>query len=170
MPLKNSLIHADAQILETAYLKKVGLGGAVAEDIGEPADPAQPPSGDDAPTANRFHMPLTKPTRIRSKRHLAFVASQPCLICKTNPCDAHHVKIAQPRALGRKVSDEYTVPLCRKHHQDLHRNGSEAAWWENMQIAPIPIAKELWELSPAHAAPAHTSQISDLKQAENHKT
>src|SRR5262249_56138256 len=94
---------------------------------------------------------LTKPVRRRRKIHLAFVASQPCLICKASPCDAHHLKIAQPRSLGRKVSDEFTVPLCRKHHQDLHRHGNEANWWANMQVVPMPIARALWETSPAQS-------------------
>jgi hypothetical protein len=46
--------------------------------------------------------------------------------------------------LGRKVSDEFTVPLCRDHHRELHRNGNERAWWANVQIAPIEAAKEFW--------------------------
>jgi hypothetical protein len=71
--------------------------------------------------------PLRKTVRKRNKAHLAFVAAQPCLVCQRSPCDAHHLKFAQPRALGRKVSDEYTVPLCRDHHQDLHRHGNELA-------------------------------------------
>ena len=36
------------------------------------------------------------------------------------PTEAHHIRFAQPRALGRKVSDEYTVPVCRLHHRELH--------------------------------------------------
>jgi hypothetical protein len=80
----------------------------------------------------------------RNKVHLAFVAAQPCLVCRRSPCDAHHLKFAQPRTLGRKVSDEFTVPLCREHHRDLHRHGNEVAWWANVQIAPIEAAKELW--------------------------
>jgi hypothetical protein len=95
---------------------------------------------------------MTKAARRRSKAHLAFVAAQPCLVCQASPCDAHHLKVAQPRSLGRKVSDEFTVPLCRKHHRELHRHGNEATWWANMQVAPIPIAKELWDISPANAA------------------
>jgi hypothetical protein len=93
---------------------------------------------------------IREAVRRRSKAHLAFVASQPCVICEASPCDAHHLKIAQPRSLGRKVSDEFTVPLCRTHHQELHRNGNEANWWANMQVVPLPIAKELWETSPVH--------------------
>jgi hypothetical protein len=82
-----------------------------------------------------------------SKAHLSFVRGQPCLICQQSPSDPHHLKFAQQRALGRKVSDEFTVPLCRPHHQDLHRHGNEKAWWANMQIAPMPIAKQLWDAS-----------------------
>jgi hypothetical protein len=59
------------------------------------------------------------------------------MICQRKPCDAHHLKFAQPRALGRKVSDEFTVPLCRDHHNELHRHGNETAWWANLNIAPI---------------------------------
>jgi hypothetical protein len=57
-------------------------------------------------------LPLTKPSRRRNKAHLAFVASQLCLVCQSSPCDAHHLKFAQPQALGRKVSDEFTVPFA----------------------------------------------------------
>jgi hypothetical protein len=65
--------------------------------------------------------------------------------CRRSPCDAHHLKFAQPRSLGRKVSDEFTVPLCRHHHQQLHRNGSEVAWWADLQIAPLEVARDLWQ-------------------------
>ena len=95
-------------------------------------------------TKNEVTFPIQKSIRKRNKAHLAFVANQPCLICKRSPCDAHHLKFAQPRSLGRKVSDEFTVPLCREHHQELHRHGNELAWWANVQITPLPVATELW--------------------------
>ena len=93
-----------------------------------------------------------EPPRKRSKAHLLFVREQPCLVCRHTPCDAHHLKFAQPRALGRKVSDEFTVPLCRAHHQELHQHGNERAWWANLQIAPLPVAQQLWAASPIHQA------------------
>jgi hypothetical protein len=71
-------------------------------------------------------------------------------VCRQTPCDAHHLKFAEPRALGRKVGDEFTVPLCRAHHQELHQHGNERAWWANLQIAPLPVAQELWAASPVH--------------------
>src|SRR5262249_7909338 len=75
-----------------------------------------------------------EPQRLRDKAHLKFVASQPCLVCGRQPSDPHHLRFAQPRALGMKVSDEFTVPLCRGHHRQLHQTGNEAGWWENLKI------------------------------------
>jgi len=104
------------------------------------------PTTRDQPTENkpRLTFPLTKAARKRNKAHLAFVAAQPCIVCRRSPSDAHHLKFAQPRALGRNVSDEFTVPLCRDHHLQLHQHGNEAAWWANLKIAPQETAKELW--------------------------
>jgi hypothetical protein len=88
---------------------------------------------------------LQEPKRIRDKDHLRYVASQPCLLCSAKPSDPHHVRFAQPKALGRKVSDEFAVPLCRRHHRDLHHSGNEAAWWHDLGIDPIEVARQLWE-------------------------
>jgi hypothetical protein len=88
---------------------------------------------------------LSEPRRYRDRPHLRFVSAQPCLICGRRPSDAHHLRFAQPRALGRRVSDEYTVPLCRTHHRTLHRYGDEAAWWETTSVDPLKIAGELWQ-------------------------
>jgi hypothetical protein len=82
--------------------------------------------------------------RQRDKIHLRFVGKQPCLICARQPCDAHHLRFAQPRGLGLKVSDEFTVPLCRGHHRELHRAGNEARWWAATGFDAISIARKLW--------------------------
>jgi hypothetical protein len=87
---------------------------------------------------------ISEPRRLRDKAHLKFVGSQPCLICARSPADAHHLKFTQPRAMGRKVSDEFTVPLCRTHHRDIHRFGDEVAWWERRAIDPVATARMLW--------------------------
>jgi ERF superfamily len=84
---------------------------------------------------------------LRDKAHLKFVASHPCLICERSPADAHHVRFAQAQALGRKVSDEFTVPLCRVHHRDNHRFGDERAWWSRVSIDPIEISQRFWAMS-----------------------
>jgi Rad52/22 family double-strand break repair protein len=83
--------------------------------------------------------------RNRDKAHLRFVATQPCLLCERQPSDPHHLRFAQPRGLGMKVSDEFTVPLCREHHRQLHHSGNETSWWHDMGIEPLEIAKTLWQ-------------------------
>jgi Rad52/22 family double-strand break repair protein len=95
---------------------------------------------------------LGEAKRVRDKEHLKFVARQACLVCGRQPADAHHLRFAQPRALGMKVSDEFTVPLCRTHHRNLHQAGNELAWWEKVRIEPLPIARKLWETSHPRAA------------------
>jgi hypothetical protein len=76
-----------------------------------------------------------------------FVAQQACLICGRKPSDAHHLRFAQSRALGRKVSDEFTVPLCRGHHREVHRHGDEAAWWNKAAVDPLLHARTLWRVT-----------------------
>jgi hypothetical protein len=93
---------------------------------------------------DKSHLTFGEPRRLRDKAHLKFVASQPCLICGRSPADAHHLKFTQPRAMGLKVSDEFTVPLCRVHHRDVHGFGDEVAWWERRAIDPLATSRMLW--------------------------
>ena len=110
-----------------------------------------PPSSDPLPAQiDKSVLTIAEPKRIRDKAHLRFVASQPCLICGRQPSDPHHLRFAQPRALGLKVSDEFTVPLCRGHHRQLHQAGDEVAWWEDVNINALQFAKGLWEESRAN--------------------
>ena len=89
-----------------------------------------------------------KEQRVRDKAHLAFVANEPCLVCGRRPAQAHHIRFAQPSALGLKVSDEFTVPLCNGHHDSLHHTGDERAWWARHGILdPLKLASRLWEAS-----------------------
>jgi hypothetical protein len=92
-------------------------------------------------------LPISTPRRVRDKEHLHHIASQPCLICGRSPGHAHHIRFAQPRALGRKVSDEWTVPLCATHHRSLHTVGDEEEWWKARAIDPIACAERLWQQS-----------------------
>jgi ERF superfamily len=87
---------------------------------------------------------ISEVRRLRDKAHLKFVASQPCLVCGRSPSDAHHLRFTQPRAMGRKVSDEFTVPLCRTHHRDNHQFGDEQAWWSRHDIDPLGMSRQLW--------------------------
>jgi hypothetical protein len=175
LPRKNTLLEADARIVEAAYQTKLEDAARSAASMVEQApareqnlsedslaaaaagtEAALQPSLPAQPEAGLAH-PKEHP-RKRSKAHLLFVREQPCLVCQQTPCDAHHLKFAQPRTLGRKVSDEFTVPLCRAHHQELHRHGNERAWWANLKIAPLPVAQGLWTASPVHD-PANAAAI-----------
>lgn len=154
IPLKNTLQQADARLLEAAFEARAAQADPTphsaslpeAEHSTESRQQALPEPQDslDGPTSG---LALPKEVRKRSKAHLRFIREQPCLVCNQSPCDAHHLKFAQPRALGRKVSDEFTVPLCRTHHEDLHRSGNERAWWANLQITPLRVAEQLWAAS-----------------------
>src|SRR5262245_43156317 len=88
---------------------------------------------------------LGKTVRLRDKEHRQFVLRQPCLVCGRVPSDPHHLTFTQPRGLGYRVSDEFTVPVCRIHHRELHRSGDEAAWWQKLNIDPLPVALRLWQ-------------------------
>jgi hypothetical protein len=92
---------------------------------------------------------LGKPVRLRDMDHRKFVLRQPCLVCGRVPSDPYHLTFTQPRALGRRVSDEFTVPVCRAHHRELHRSGNEVAWWRRLNIDPLPTALKLWQQSRA---------------------
>jgi ERF superfamily len=92
----------------------------------------------------KSELTISEPRRHRDKAHLKFVASQPCLVCGRTPADAHHLRFTQPRAMGRKVSDEFTVPLCRTHHRDNHSSGDEVGWWERRAIDPLATSRMLW--------------------------
>ena len=113
---------------------------------------AAPPPASDASNLSqakidKSQLAIAEPKRLRDKAHLKFVASQPCLICGRQPSDPHHLRFAQPRAIGLKVSDEFTVPLCRGHHRQVHQTGNEEAWWNQQQINALEIARGLWEQS-----------------------
>jgi hypothetical protein len=82
--------------------------------------------------------------RVRDKEHLRYLSSLPCVVCGRLPSQAHHLKHAQPRAMGLKVGDQWTVPLCNLHHRALHDAGAEVDWWLGQKVDPIAAASELW--------------------------
>ena len=159
MAAKNSLAAADARHVEDAFAAKMGtLGSAIGEQSETPissSEPSQsrlpqrpreakPSEGSASNRIDKTLLALPEPRRFRDKTHRKFVSKQPCLICGRQPADAHHLRFAQHRALGRKVSDEFIVPLCRGHHREVHRSGDEAAWWKKARIDPTATARALW--------------------------
>ena len=157
---KNTLVVADARQVEDAFQATLELFGTAADISDAPLSPVSSVLPSPASVARRSPEPAgatsvakgidksqlmhPEPRRFRDRNHVKFVANQPCLICGRIPSDAHHLRFAQHRALGRKVSDEFTVPLCRGHHREVHQCGDEAAWWTKTGIDPTVPARRLW--------------------------
>jgi len=159
LPAKNSLAATDAKLVEDAFERR--LSELAPSATAEAADDAAPSThvdlaGADATSAkgsghpdqpdgiNKSVLVLATPRRYRNREHLRYVAQQACLICGRKQSDAHHLRYLQPRALGRKASDEFAVPLCRSHHRAVHRAGDEQAWWKAAGIDPVKVARQLW--------------------------
>jgi hypothetical protein len=160
LPAKNALTAGDAKLVEDAFERKLSqLSALLAESVESPSIEALPASVegsqgiDTGTTANQLQpkridkslLAISAPRRYRNKEHLRYVTLQPCLLCGRKPSDAHHLRFVQPRALGRKTSDEFAVPLCRIHHRAAHRAGDERAWWKAARIDPLKIARKLWK-------------------------
>lgn len=150
LPAKNSLTELGATLVEEAFEQKVSAlvaaesssSAAGQAQVGDESAPALVPS---VPAlSGETTLAIAKPRRYRNKDHLRYVARQACLICGRQPSDPHPLRYAQPRALGRKASDEFTVPLCRVYHREVHRVGNEQAWWQAAGIDPLSVAQKLW--------------------------
>jgi hypothetical protein len=186
LPAKNTLTAADARIVEERFqarLSTIGDGQA-SQEISDDPNPAGAVNGlgpdqrrDAVAGPNDGHShkglrraknqtrsddtvrSLGKTVRLRDKDHRRFVLRQPCLVCGRIPSDPHHLTFTQPRALGRRVSDEFTVPVCRVHHRELHRSADEAAWWRRLNIDPVLVALRLWQQTRAD------TQLDPIKPA-----
>jgi ERF superfamily len=170
---KNRLTASDAKLLEEAFEKKVSelLPSESAEAVNVDSPESLSAGGHeigkidersaDQGGIDKSVLTVAAPRRYRNRDHLRFVMRQPCLLCGRKPSDAHHIRFVQPRALGRKASDEFAVPLCRSHHRAVHRAGDEKAWWKQAGIDPIKVARQLWKhtrLDEGRIEPEPTAQ------------
>jgi len=155
---KNTLLPADAQCVENAFQVQLSkLAGEAAAGPSAKRLQVQHRDKKRRRTAiDKAMLSLPTVRRIRDREHVKSVAKQPCLVCGRRPADAHHLRFAQSQALGRKVSDEFTVPLCRGHHREVHRCGDEAAWWKRTGIDANAAARMLWLKS--HPLPSSMGQ------------
>jgi ERF superfamily len=159
LPAKSTLHEADARQVEESFEAKLATinGQSNTASVGdghdvrqaEPTDRDVLPAriaapGQGAEAIDKSELAHPEPRRIRDKDHLKFVSTQPCLICGRTPADPHHLRFAQSRALGRKVSDEWVVALCRGHHREVHRHGDEHDWWAKTGVDPNVAARSLW--------------------------
>jgi len=203
LPAKNTLIVTDAQIVEQQFQTRlstisdseaanslsnvvpdqnIAFEGEANASADENANAHQRPSATAKKRTRKVAVgPLGKAVRLRDKDHRKFIMRQACLVCGRAPPDPHHLRFTQPRALGRTVSDEFIVPICRLHHRELHRSGDEAAWWQKLNIDPVPVALRLWQqtqsgyqLAPVtggdttQTQAANTPDVSAQDQAVSH--
>jgi hypothetical protein len=167
---KNSLNAADAQQIEQAFETKLAT---LIQEADQDLNYRPIPQGRKRRRKAQQSRPIDKtilalpaPRRIRDREHVKAVAKQPCLVCGRRPADAHHLRFAQSPTLGRKVSDEFTIPLCRGHHREVHRCGDEAAWWAKTGIDASAAARALWLRS--HPLPTAIGEpISKLQNEPN---
>ena len=141
-PLQSSRAHSKHRRPQQPDARSLTLDGALPFALTNGDEAAA--NDATAPRIDKADLTLSEPRRHRNRDHLKFVTLQPCLLCGRRPSDAHHLRFAQSAALGRRVSDEFTVPLCRLHHRALHRRGDEAAWWAEQRVEPLLVAQKLW--------------------------
>src|SRR5262249_44838878 len=148
--VKSTLNPADAAHVERGFQDRLmsftsDAAAASIQKVEQPLHrPGQVRKRSRSASIDKTVLAFPAPRRIRDRDHVKSVAKQPCLVCGRRPADAHHLRFAQSPALGRKVSDEFTVPLCRGHHREVHRCGDEAAWWKKTGIDPSAAARILW--------------------------
>ncbi len=157
LAVKNKLAVPDAKLIEDSFeqrLSELASAGTNPSNDNAPAiadaDPQETATAastdlDRSDGIDKSVLAVAAPRRYRNREHLRSVAKQPCLICGRKPSDPHHLRYLQPRALGRKASDEFAVPLCRVHHRAVHRARDERAWWKAAGIDPIKVARRLWK-------------------------
>src|SRR5262249_15381091 len=151
---KNSLTATDAKLVEDAFERRFSElpssdAAAPSNDqlsesqIEGPRVIAVPESNDPARAKgiDKSILAVAAPRRYRNREHLRYVAQKACLICGRKQSDPHHLRYLQPRALGRKTSDEFAVPLCRSHHRAVHRAGDEQPSRKAAGIDPVKIAR-----------------------------
>jgi hypothetical protein len=161
LPMKNQMSAADAQAVETAFETRLNqlAEPLVSAPENQKANSHSPALEHPEPNSQEVTV-ISKPMRERDRDHLRFVAAQGCLVCGRTPSDAHHIRFAEQRAMGRKVSDRFTVPICRLHHRELHRRGNERAWWQRVGVDPLMIAADLWDRTHA-IEPAAATVVGD---------
>jgi hypothetical protein len=157
---KNRLLESDAKLVEAAFERRLseltsaentadGDDNSSITEVDGPQECVAAESAradlEQASGIDKSVLAIAAPRRYRNREHLRYVMRQPCLVCGRKPSDPHHLRYMQPRALGRKASDEFAVPLCRVHHRAAHSASDERAWWKQAGIDPINAARRLWK-------------------------
>ena len=173
---KNKLAASDAKLVEDSFERRLSelasAGTSPSDDDASAIADADRQEETSTPASTHLDrsvgidksvLAVAAPRRYRNREHLRYVAKQPCLICGRRPSDPHHLRYLQPRALGRRASDEFAVPLCRSHHRAVHRARDERAWWRAAGVDPDQVARKLWKdtrIDEGRIEPEGTSQAA----------
>jgi len=111
----------------------------------------RPDAGDGHKTVKVFGKPsrnssvgaLDKSVRLRDKEHRKFVSRQGCLVCGRTPSDPHHLSFVQPRALGHRVSDEFTVQFVGSITASSIARVTRPRGEARLSIDPVSVAFKL---------------------------
>ncbi|MDU6090038.1 MAG: DUF968 domain-containing protein, partial [Staphylococcus lugdunensis] len=109
--LKESLIAPERpgrEVLQEA-------GEVVKKVISLVADPESP----------ELFMLRPKRKRWESEKYTRWVKAQKCACCGKQADDPHHIIGHGQGGMGTKAHDLFVIPLCRAHHDELHRDMRE---------------------------------------------
>ena len=67
---------------------------------------------------------MARPKRLRwiNEKYTRWVKAQPCACCQKPADDPHHIIGHGQGGMGTKAHDLFVIPLCRAHHDELHRD------------------------------------------------
>jgi len=70
---------------------------------------------------------MRRPKRKRwvNEKYTRWVKSQSCMCCGQSADDPHHIIGYGQGGMGTKAHDLFVIPLCRKHHDELHADQSK---------------------------------------------
>jgi hypothetical protein len=171
MGAKNTLSVADAEWVERVFQERLATiltdprASAAHESERRPIRRRRQGKKQRQASIDKSVLALPAPRRVRDRDHVKSVAKCPCLVCGRRPADAHHLRFVQSPTLGRKVSDEFTVPLCRGHHREVHRCRDEGDWWKKAGIDPNTAARALW--LKTHPLPNIVAQSDEPNLADS---
>ena len=96
--------------------------------------------------------------RYVNKKHYRYILTLNCCVSNTDcygVVQAHHLlkPFDGTRGMGLKANDKNLIPLCIKHHTELHRMGNEyefAYKYFGLETQLKYIAQTFWLRSPAY--------------------
>ena len=90
--------------------------------------------------------PAAEPDERDHPKHRAWIRRQSCLVHGVDcggAVDPHHVRNGTDGGMGLKPHDKWCVPLCRWHHDQVHREG----WRSFERLHDVSLASEALALA-----------------------